>query len=65
MYIGLLLDFLRSKLLNKRRRLSKSIIKSGQSLNKYSNKKIKNTLDYKFIKVEDSIKETCKNFNTN
>ena len=65
MYFGLLLDFLRSKLLNKRRRLSRSIIKSGQSLNKYSNKKIKNTLDYNFIKVEDSIKETCKNFNTN
>ena len=33
--------------------------------NKYSNKKITSALDYKFIEIEKSIKETCKNYKLN
>ena len=65
MYLGLYLDFFRSFFLNKKRRFSKAIIKSGQSKNEYCNKKIKNSLNHNFIKVEDSIIETCKNFKIN
>jgi dihydroflavonol-4-reductase len=65
MYLGLFLDLVRSKLLNKRRRLSRAIIKSGNSINEYSNEKIIKALNFKFSKVEDSIKETCKNFDLN
>jgi len=62
MTIGLILDGARSFFLNKRRRLSSAIIKSSHTKNEYSNNKISTTLDYKFIGVENSIKETCKNF---
>lgn len=65
MYLGLFVDLVRSKLLNKRRRLSRAIIKSGNSINEYSNEKIIKALNFKFSKVEDSIKETCKNFDLN
>ena len=65
MYLGLFVDLVRSKLLNKRRRLSRAIIKSGSSINEYSNEKIIKALNFKFSKVEDSIKETCKNFDLN
>ena len=65
MYLGLFVDLVRSKLLNKRRRLSSAIIKSGNSINEYSNQKIIKALNFKFSKVEDSIKETCKNFDLN
>lgn len=65
MYFGLFVDLVRSKLLNKRRRLSRAIIKSGNSINEYSNEKIIKALNFKFSKVEDSIKETCKNFDLN
>ena len=65
MYLELFVDLVRSKLLNKRRRLSRAIIKSGNSINEYSNEKIIKALNFKFSKVEDSIKETCKNFDLN
>ena len=65
MYLGLFVDLVRSKLLNKRRRLSSAIIKSGNSINEYSNQKIIKALNFKFSKVEDSINETCKNFDLN
>ena len=65
MYLGLFVDLFRSKLLNKRRRLSRAIIKSGNSINEYSNQKIIKALNFKFSKVEDSINETCKNFDLN
>lgn len=65
MKVGLVLDALRSFFLNKRRRLSSAIIKSSHTKNEYSNKKIVSALDYKFINVENSIEETCKNFKIN
>ena len=65
MTIGLVLDAARSFFLNKRRRLSSSIIKSSHSKNEYSNKKIISILDYKFIELEKSIEETCKNYKLN
>ena len=65
MYLGLFVDLVRSKLLNKKRRFSRAIIKSGNSINEYSNQKIIKALNFKFSKVEDSIKETCKNFDLN
>ncbi len=65
MTLALFLDAIRSFFLNKRRRLSSAIIKSSHSKNEYSNKKITTTLNYKFIKIEKSIKETCKNYKLN
>ena len=65
MILALILDAVRSFFLNKRRRLSSAIIESSHSKNKYSNKKITSALDYKFIEIEKSIKETCKNYKLN
>ena len=65
MILALILDAVRSFSLNKRRRLSSSIIESSHSKNEYSNKKITSALDYKFIDIEKSIKETCENYKLN
>ncbi|KRO88184.1 MAG: hypothetical protein ABR90_06120 [Cryomorphaceae bacterium BACL29 MAG-121220-bin8] len=62
MILALFLDSIRSLILNKRRRLSKSIIESSYSKNEYSNKKITSELNYSFKKIEKSIEETCLNF---
>ena len=62
MMLALFLDFSRSLILNKRRRLSKAIIESSNSKNEYSNKKIVSKLNYKFKKIEKAIEETCLNF---
>ena len=62
MRLALIFDILNSWFNKKRRKLSLASINSSQSINNYSNKKIKSELDYSFKNIEKSIEETCLNF---
>lgn len=53
------LDWLRFKLLGKRRSLTKQTAKSATSVTKYDNSKLRNTLDFEFKPIEKSIAEIC------
>ena len=55
-------DWLNHILRRKRRRLSKQMAKSSLSISKYDNSKIKNTLKFEFMPIENSIKKTCDYF---
>lgn len=55
--IGWKLDWLKNILTGKRRQLTKHLSRSLTSKTSYSNEKIKQTLNYKFKNVSDSIKE--------
>ena len=56
------LDWMRSFLLNKRRRLMKQTTKTITTKAYYSNKKIKDAIDYKFKPIDESLAETCQFF---
>lgn len=56
------LDWLRSKLLGKRRKLSKQMAKSAVSKTRFSSDKIKTQLEFEFKPMEVSIAETAKLF---
>ncbi len=56
------LDWLRSHLFKKHRRLTKHTSKSILTKNNYSNKKIATELSYKFIPIEVSVSESCRLF---
>lgn len=56
------LDWLNHKLFGKRRALAKQTAKSANSITKYDNSKIKNTLDFKFKPIDQSIEEICELF---
>ena len=62
LYIALIFDFIRSKVKSKKRRLSKSTIESTTSNSYYSNAKILKNLNFKFKRVNKSIKETSIQF---
>ena len=62
MKIALVLDFLNSLILGKRRKLNSASVESSISTSHYSNTKISTKLDYDFIKIEKSIAETCEIF---
>ena len=53
------LDWLRFKLLGKRRSLTKQTAKSATSVTKYDNSKLRNALDFEFKPIEKSIAEIC------
>lgn len=53
------LDWLKHKLFGSRRSLSKQTARSAQSITKYDNSKIKETLGFEFKPVDQSIKEVC------
>ncbi|MDX1470966.1 MAG: NAD-dependent epimerase/dehydratase family protein [Flavobacteriaceae bacterium] len=54
------LDWLRSKVMGKRRRISKQLAKSLQTKTLFSNEKIKSVLGYDFIPISHSIEKTVK-----
>jgi dihydroflavonol-4-reductase len=54
------LDWLRFKLLGKRRSLSRQTAKSAVTTAKYDHSKLKNRLDFEFKPVDESIQEICK-----
>lgn len=54
------LDWLRSKVMGKRRRISKQLSKSLQSKTVFSSEKIKSALEYDFIPISTSIEKTVK-----
>lgn len=56
------LDWLRHVILGKRRRFSKQMAQSAQSITKYDNSKIKNALHYNFIPMEDAINRASRLF---
>ncbi len=58
--IGWRLDWLRHKLLGKRRRLSKQMARTAKTKTVYDNSKIKSALDYKFKALDESIDNVCK-----
>jgi len=62
MTVALILDYINSLFLGKRRKLNSASIKSSTSTSHYSNNKISSKLHYNFIKIEKSIQETCKIF---
>ncbi|WP_299553585.1 NAD-dependent epimerase/dehydratase family protein [Seonamhaeicola sp.] len=51
------LDWLKTKLTGKRRRLTKHIVKSLSTEKDYNSDKVKNTLNYAFKPIDNSIKE--------
>lgn len=51
------LDYIASKLGIKKQEITKDIVRAGNSVSMFSNDKIKNTFDYKFISVENSVKD--------
>lgn len=55
--IGWRLDWLNNKLFGKRRRLSKQLAKTVKNKTIYNNSKIKNTLDFEFEAIDDTIKK--------
>ncbi len=58
----LILESIAYKLFGKEPKITKDTIISAKSKSRYSNKKIKNTLDYKFIDIKKSISDVCKIF---
>ncbi|TJY37969.1 NAD-dependent epimerase/dehydratase family protein [Pontimicrobium aquaticum] len=56
------LDWLRSKLFNKKRRLVKQTTKTITTKSYYSNNKIKNAIDYNFAPIDEYLPETCQFF---
>jgi len=56
------MDWLRSKLKGKHRRLVKQTVNSTQSISNFDNSKIKTDLGYKFISVDSSISSTSQHF---
>ena len=58
--LGWRLDWLRNVFIKKNRVLTKTTALSLLEPTMYSNKKIKNTLDYQFEPVEQTIKATCR-----
>ncbi|WP_179375223.1 SDR family oxidoreductase [Winogradskyella wichelsiae] len=60
--IGWRLDWLTHKLLRRRRTLSKQASKSAISITKYDASKIKDTLNFKFKSIDQSIKEVSELF---
>lgn len=60
--IGWRLDWLRRILTGKRRRLSKQMTKSARSITKYDASKLKNTFNFQFKPMKDSIEESCQFF---
>lgn len=56
--IGWRLDWLNHKLFGKRRKLTKQLTKTINTITKYDNHKVKHALNYKFKPVEDSIRDT-------
>jgi dihydroflavonol-4-reductase len=54
------LDWLASNLLGRKRLISKATARSSYSTDLYSNEKIKNALNFKFIDVSDYINEISK-----
>jgi nucleoside-diphosphate-sugar epimerase len=54
------LDWLKFKVLGKRRSLSKQNAKSAVSVTKYDNSKLKNALNYEFKTIDKSIEEVSK-----
>ena len=56
------LDGFASGLGLKKREITKEVIKSSLSVSKYSNNKIKETLNYDFIAIKDSISDIAKIF---
>ncbi|MEX0312625.1 MAG: NAD-dependent epimerase/dehydratase family protein [Allomuricauda sp.] len=57
------IDWLRSNLLGKRRKLTKNIVKGLYHQEQYSNEKIKKTLDFQFEDLDDVIEFCCSKFN--
>lgn len=57
--LGWRLDWLRHKILGKRRRFSKQMARTARSKTFYDNEKIRKTLNLEFIPMDVSIKETC------
>lgn len=57
--VGWRLDWLRHTLLGKRRRLSKQMATSAISKTVYDNSKLKQTLDFELIPLDDSIEKVC------
>ena len=51
------LDWLQFQLFGKRRRLSKQAAASALSISKYDNSKLKNTLNFQFKSIDESIHE--------
>lgn len=62
MKIALVLDFLNSLILGKKRKLNSASVESSTSTSHYSNTKVSSKLDYDFIKIDKSIIETCEIF---
>ena len=54
------LDWLRNKLLGKRRKLTKHMVRSITTDNYFSNEKVKSDLGYEFMSLDDSIAATCR-----
>ncbi len=55
-------DWLKSKLVGSKRQITKEIAQAGVKKAYFSNQKIKDTLNFEFIPVEQSIKETAECF---
>ena len=55
-------DWLRNKLLGKRRKLSKQMARSAQSKSLYNHSKIKDTIEFSFNDLDTSIKKTAELF---
>jgi dihydroflavonol-4-reductase len=63
MTLAYFMDFLLSTLKIKKQEITKSIVKSSLNKTEYSNKKIKETLGYEFIPVNESIRFAVEKFN--
>ena len=55
-------EFILSKMINRNPLITKEIAASAQSISSYSNKKVVDVLDYKFLSIDESIKRTSKLF---
>ncbi|MGX1928473.1 NAD-dependent epimerase/dehydratase family protein [Flagellimonas sp. 2504JD4-2] len=56
------IDWLRSNLMGKRRKLTKNVVKGLYHQETYSSDKIKNAIDFKFEDLDDAIAFCCKKF---
>ncbi len=56
------LDWLRAHMLKKKRRLTKHAVRSITTKSNYDNNKIKDTLNYNFESIDDSLALTCQLF---
>jgi len=59
---AVIIESIKSKITGKKPLITSNSAKTAQKISKYNNQKIKQSLNYEFRNIEDSVKEVCGKF---